>query len=78
MNFDGYYVGKIPIPIVTPEEQQPIVNIAERIIAAKQENPQITMSTEEEEIDELVYDLYRLTKTEKEIVKSSIGQLEKS
>ncbi len=78
MDLDGYYVGKIPIPIASPEEQQSIVNVAERIIAAKQENPQITMSTEEEEIDELVYDLYRLTKTEKEIVKSSIGQLEKS
>lgn len=78
MDLDGYYVGKIPIPIASPEEQQSIVNVAERIIAAKQENPQITMSTEEEEIDELVYDLYRLTKTEKEIVKSSIGQLEES
>lgn len=78
MNFDNYYVGKIPIPIVTPEEQQPIVDIAEQIIAAKQKNPKICMSTEEQEIDELVYDLYRLTKPEKKIVKSSIGQHRKS
>ena len=74
MNFDNYYVGKIPIPIVTPEEQQPIVDLAERIMAAKQENPKICMSTEEQEIDALVYDLYRLTKREKEIVKASIGE----
>lgn len=78
MDFDKYYIGKIPIPIVTPEEQQPIVDIAERIIAAKQENPKICMSTEEQKIDELVYDLYRLTKPEKKIVKSSIGQHRKS
>ena len=78
MNFDNYYVGKIPIPRATSEEQQPIVDIAEQIIATKQKNPKICMSTEEQEIDELVYDLYRLTKTEKKIVKSSIGQLKKS
>ena len=59
---------------VTPEEQQPIVDLAERIMAAKQENPKICMSTEEQEIDALVYDLYRLTKREKEIVKASIGE----
>ncbi|MDE0314628.1 MAG: N-6 DNA methylase, partial [Candidatus Poribacteria bacterium] len=28
MDFDNYYVGKIPIPIITPEEQQPIVDLA--------------------------------------------------
>jgi hypothetical protein len=78
MDLDNYYIGKIPIPIVTPEEQQPIVDLAEQIVAAKWENPEISMPTEEQEIDELVYDLYRLTKREKEIVKSSIGQLEKS
>ena len=74
MDLTDYYVGKIPIPTGTPEEQQPIVDLAERIMVAKQENPKICMSTEEQEIDVLVYDLYRLTKREKEIVKSSIGQ----
>ena len=74
MHFSNPYVRKIPIPILTPEEQQPIVDLAEQIMAAKQENPQICMSTEEQEIDALVDDLYRLTETEKEIVKSSIGQ----
>ena len=74
MDLYDYYVGKIPIPILTLEEQQPIVDLAERIMAAKQENPKICMSTEEQEIDALVYGLYRLTKREKEIVKASIGQ----
>ena len=74
MDLYDYYVGKIPIPIVTPAEQQPIVDFAERIMAAKQENPKICMAAEEQEIDPLVYDLYRLTKAEIEIVKSSVGQ----
>lgn len=72
MNFDNYYVGKIPIPIVTPEEQQPIVDLAKRIMAAKVENPQANCSVDEKKIDKRVYDLYRLTKAEVQTVKSSI------
>ena len=74
MNFDNYYVGKIPIPVVTPEEQQPIVNLAEQIMAANQENAELDIPTKERKIDTLVYDLYGLTTAEKEIVKASIGQ----
>ena len=74
MDFDKYYIGKIPIPIVTPEEQQPIVDLAKRIMAAKVENPQANCSVDERRIDKRVYDLYRLTDAEVQIVKSSIGQ----
>ena len=73
MDFDKYYIGKIPIPILTPEEQQPIVDLAKRIMAAKVENPQANCSVDEKKIDEQVYDLYRLTDAEVQIVKSSIG-----
>lgn len=73
MNFDNYYVGKIPIPIATVEEQRPIIELAEQIMAAKQENPKADRPTEEKQIDKLVYDLYRLTSTERGIVRSSIG-----
>ena len=78
MTFDEYYVGKIPIPTATVEEQQPIIELVEQIMAAKQENPKANQPTEEKQIDKLVYDLYRLTPTEKEIVRSSIGEGEKS
>ena len=78
MDLDKYYVGKIPIPIVTPEEQQPIVDLAEQIMAAKEENPKANRSAEEKEIDKRVYDLYRLTDAEVQTVKSSIGQHRKS
>ena len=78
MDFDKYYVGKIPIPIVIPEEQQPIVDLTERIMAAKVENPQANCSVDQRKIDKRVYDLYRLTDAEVQIVKSSIGQDRKS
>ena len=78
MDLYDYYVGKIPIPILTPEEQQPIVNLAEQIMAANQENAELDIPTKERKIDTLVYDLYGLTTAEKEIVKASIGQDEKS
>ena len=78
MDFDKYYVSKIPIPIVTPEEQQSIVDLAERIMAAKVENPLANCSVDERRIDKRVYDLYRLTDAEVQTVKSSIGQHRKS
>ena len=78
MDLYDYYVGKIPIPILTPEEQQPIVDLAKRIMAAKVENPQANCSVNEKKIDKRIYDLYRLTDTEVQTVKSSIGQHRKS
>ena len=68
MDLDNYYIGKIPIPMVTLEEQQPIVDLAEQIIeATKQENLEIDIPAE---IDKLVYDLYGLLEEEIEVVKS--------
>ena len=50
MDLGDYYVGKIPIPFATVEEQQPIIELAERIMAAKHENPKANQSTEENEL----------------------------
>lgn len=76
MHFDEYYISKIPIPIVTLEEQQPIIKLAEQIMAAKSDDPEVDMSVEEREIDKLVYDLYELTAEERGIVQLSIGDAE--
>ena len=76
MTFDKYYVGKIPIPIVTPEEQQPIIELTEQIMRAKRDDPEADMSVEERKIDKLVYNLYGLIAEEREIVQSSIGDKE--
>ena len=71
MHFDKDYVGKIPIPIVTPEEQEPIIELAEQIMAAKRGNKE-----KERKIDKLVYNLYGLEAEERKIVQSSIGDVE--
>ena len=78
MHFSNPYVRKIPVPLVTAGQQQPIVELAEQIMEERRENPNADISTKAQEIDALVYNLYKLTKTEKEIVKASIGKEKKS
>lgn len=68
MFFDNYYVGKIPIPVVSLVEQQPIIELVEQIIAAKREDPGADTSSLEREIDALVYALYGVTEAEIAIV----------
>ena len=59
---------EIPIKIVSDEEQQKYVQIVERIIELKK----LDKDTQELEnqIDEMVYDLYELTEEEKELVRN--------
>ena len=61
-------VGKLPIPTATPAEQQPIIDLVDRILAAKKANPQADTSADEKEIDRLVYNLYGLTDEEIKII----------
>ena len=63
-------------PLLVPPltiQNQPIVNeielLVERIIAAKQKNIRANTSTLEDQIDELVYQLYELTPEERAIIK---------
>ena len=72
MHFDEDYVDKIPVPIVTPAEQQPIIELAKQIMTAKQKNPEVDTSAKEQKIDTLVYNLYGLEAEERKIVQSSI------
>jgi hypothetical protein len=57
------------LPIFIPDNQQPIITIVKQILSAKQQNPQADTTTLETEIDNLVYELYNLTKEEITIVK---------
>ena len=68
MHFDNYYVGKIPIPRVTTETQQPIIELVEQISSAKQADPQADSTDAERQIDKCVYELYELTDTEVALV----------
>jgi len=59
----------IPIKAVSEDMQIPFIELANRILTAKKDNPLTDTSVIEEEIDQLVYRLYGLTKEEELIVK---------
>ena len=66
-------VGKLPIPYATKEQQQPIINLVDQIIAAKKANPSADTSALESQIDEKVFDLYKLEKPERDIIRQSVN-----
>ncbi len=76
MNLDCYYIGKIPIPIVTPAVQEPIIELADQIMAAKRDNPEVDTLKKQRKIDRLVYNLYGLEAEKQKIVQSSIEDAE--
>ncbi len=67
------FVEKIPIPPITPSNQplaSRIEELVDKILAAKKQDPNTDTSPLEQEIDELVYKLYGLTKEEIKIVEN--------
>ena len=57
MQGENYQVDKepllgIPLPSATPEQQQPIIALVDKILAAKKANPQADTSTEEDSDEE--------------------------
>ncbi|GHV69689.1 hypothetical protein AGMMS49928_13050 [Spirochaetia bacterium] len=56
------------LPIVLSKNQQPLIALVDKIIAAKIEDQKVDTSVLEEKIDKLVYELYRLTAEEIEVV----------
>jgi hypothetical protein len=59
---------QLPIPDVTREQQTPIVQLVDRILAAKQAAPHADTTALEREIDQRVYQLYDLSPEEIAIV----------
>lgn len=62
------HIRNLPIAPATKEEQQPIINLVNIILAAKEADPNTDTSLEERKIDILVYHLYGLTYDEVLIV----------
>ena len=56
------------LPVVIPENQQPIINLVNEILAQKKANSQADTSALEKEIDVLVYGLYGLSEEEIEVI----------
>lgn len=61
-------IESLPISESTPKQQKPIIDLVDKILAAKKANPQADTSELEHKIDELVYKLYGLTDEEIAIV----------
>ena len=58
------HIRNIPIPSPSKSQQQLIINLVDKILSAKKDNPQSDTSTLEHEIDQQVYALYNLTPEE--------------
>ncbi len=68
MEFMYKYAREFPIKIVSQEQQQPFIALTEQILSLKKANPQADTSELENQIDDLVYDLYGLNEDEIAII----------
>lgn len=66
------HIRNIPIPPATPEQQKPIIELVDKILNAKRENPNAETSSLEQQIDLFVYHLYGLSYEEVLIVEPKI------
>ena len=78
MQGNNYQVDKeplqgIPLPVVDVSQQQPIIALVDKILAAKKADPQADTSAWEAEIDFLVYKLYGLSYDEVLVVDPGTG-----
>ena len=58
------HIRNIPIPCASKEQQQPIIDLVDQILIAKEKNPHADTRPLEYQIDQLVYKLYDLTQEE--------------
>ncbi len=67
------FFEKFPIPEITPENAviaKQIERLVDNILTAKVQNPSVDTSTLEDQIDELVFELYGLSEEQKVLVKN--------
>jgi type II restriction/modification system DNA methylase subunit YeeA len=65
------YVEKLPIPKISPEQQQPFIEWVDKILAAKKQQDWQSLKdcqSYEAQIDQMVYALYGLTDDEIKII----------
>ena len=64
VNISKTYLEKLPIPPFNNAQQAEIIHLVDKILALKQENPEVNTTTIENEIESLVYSLYKLSSEE--------------
>ena len=65
------YFRKFPIPELSADKQLPLIDLVNKTLSAKKENPAADTSALEAEIDKLVYQLYGLTDDEISIIEKT-------
>ena len=72
MQWKKFAVERLPIPKIPAAKQRPIVRLVDGILKAKASDPAADTSEQEEKIDQLVYELYGLTKKEIQTIEESV------
>lgn len=62
--WDKFVVNKVPIPMIAVPHQRSFVDLIDKILSAKADNPSADIHAAEEEIDRLAYSLYKLSSQE--------------
>ncbi len=70
--YNKHALEKLPVIKIPASQQQSFIALVDKILDAKQANPDAATSNLENEIDKLVYELYNLTEKEIEIVEASV------
>lgn len=80
INFNRDMIANLPIKQISKEEQKPFVDLVDQILEItknedylEREDLQNQVKVLEKKIDDLVYDLYGLTKEEIKLVEESLG-----
>ena len=66
-----FHLLKFRIPTISEKEQKPFVSIVDKILSAKEKNPEAATGELEKQLDEMVYKLYDLTEEEIKIIEGN-------
>ena len=64
IHFDNSFTSRIPIKNISLKDQKPFITLVDKILSAKEKNPDADTSKLEKQLDEMVYKLYELTEEE--------------
>ncbi len=77
MDFDNYYIGKVPIPRVKSDDQNQVIALVDKVLNLTKDKDYLISTTKQNlvkeydrQIDQMVYKLYGLTPEEIAVVEN--------
>lgn len=67
--FKPNYLKPFPMPNISPEKDYLLETLVNQILDLKQNKPELSTKNLEEQIDEIIFEMYHLTEDEKVIIK---------